>query len=274
MKAYLSSPAYNDPQIKGHSTLQDYLKEAGFEVLNPNAISAYLADGKTQKTAKEYSSERLALLDEADILISWIDQLQLPGTKLFLLNGVMEKVQVPLPPEIIELISIGMQAKGIAKVKPKSGIIIPGEDPRGLEVTNVPNCVNVHPQGGIIGTYVAGPLNIPDITVVYEMGYASCRGIPTVALAAAGPAFGIMAAQVDLLVPGFDLLVPALMEVKDALDGLCDLGKVCRGLMETYQAAALAELAKQQKKAEEEKAKLEGKAQIGPTPVIQSPEID
>lgn len=219
MKAFLSSPAYNDPQLKGHSKIQDSLSEAGFEVVNPNALTTVEADGKTPRDPKDLLNDRLNLLDDSDVFVGWVDRLNPPGVKHYILRGVQTEIEIPLPEQYIQFMAIGMQASGVAQTKPKEGLIVPGrDDPRGLEITNVPRSLHIQPQNGVFGQLASpGPINLPDSLVMFEAGAAVAQGMPVVLLAAASPIIGIAAVKALLIIQSFEDLTPCLKMVYDGL---------------------------------------------------------
>jgi hypothetical protein len=109
-----------------------------------------------------------------------------------------------------------MQATGKAKIKPKEGLILPGQDPRGVEVSNVPTAFTIQAPGGIFGQMVGpGAINFPEPNVMFEYGVAVARGILTVGLGLAYPAMGMYHPHCHLQVTDLEFIPRALEIAKD-----------------------------------------------------------
>ncbi|MCI0526768.1 MAG: nucleoside 2-deoxyribosyltransferase [Nitrospira sp.] len=258
MKMYLSSPAYNNPQLTGHVTIQQAAEEAGVELLNPNAIQVVNDDGSPRLTPHELFKARVEMLDSADIIFCWLDQLLLADHKLYLLTDVKEKIPIPLPTNIIQYTAIGMQAMGHAQVQPKRGIITPNDPDKGMEVTNVPRELVLTLQGRIFAQVVKGPINIPDTTVMFEMGYAYCRGKPVVSLGIAWPQCGLMACASNVFITEFDGLSETLKELRESLGrGIEEFASTATRVQGEYQkktAKRLEELRERARREQEDDA--------------------
>jgi nucleoside 2-deoxyribosyltransferase len=189
VKIYLASPAYNDPQLKVHSEVQDAITAAGAELLNPASIPSLENDGKTQRTPQDYVRDRVLMLEKADVVFAVLDQLQMPGHHLFLMRDI--QTAVPFPEDLLQILAVGMQAMGIAKVQPKKGIVTADDPNRGMEVVNLPRGMQI--GNGLLGLPVGGgSLNLPDSNTVFEIGYAAAKSKPVIALGLANPITGIM----------------------------------------------------------------------------------
>lgn len=162
MNVVVSAPRKNGTQSHLFHIICEYCVEAGCKVIQGNPL--HLMDIES----------RISRIVEADIVVVCFDTFYPRGALPFLLKDVkVDKLDVPLPPEIINLIAIGMQSTGIAEVKPKSGLILPGDDPRGVEVSNVPNTFIVKAEGGVFGNNVLnGPFITPDCDVMIDFGIA------------------------------------------------------------------------------------------------------
>ena len=240
MKLFLSCPDANDSQIHGHDIIKKSATEAGWEVLDPQEIQV--------PPGSEYTQKRMKMLDSANLLFVWLDQLQPPGVGLFLLQGAQptESIEIPIPDQIRVPLMAGMQALGMAQTAPKKGIITPGDPMKGMEVTNCPQNIQLAP-GGVIAARAQGPFNLPDNNVSFEIGYARAKNIPTVALATARPRCGILpATSVSLVITAApDSLTPYLKELHSSLeDSLSAFAETAKRLHEKFDKQAKEETEK------------------------------
>jgi hypothetical protein len=232
--------------------LQDAISEAGFELLNPNALRGFEDDGKTHRSPLLLMDERAEMLRSADLLVGWMDQLQLKGFQLMLLRDIKTEVTTPLDPQTIQIMAAGLQALGLAQMRPKSGLVVPGrDDPRGVEITNCPRTITLsaNQMGGLFGQLVSGPMNFPDPLVSCEVGQAVALGIPIIMVAISGPAVGLMATKANLLIPTFDDAPEALKTFQEHFDDEEARSAACTALMARFSAEA-------QKRKEEQLAAL------------------
>lgn len=223
-KIFVAAPFNNEPQIAGYNQIIQTINASGFEAVG--AVQAEDAASIRQKRSEE--------IEESEIVVAWLDGLYPPGEFLYkLFNVNKESITIPLPENIINMISIGMQATGQADVRPKEGLILPGQEDRGIEVANVPRSFTAHSPGGIFGQTRDGVLNLPASQVAYEVGFASALKKPIIAIALASPRLDFNTAQaVGVFLTDFVHLVPALNRTRDALDGNEPLEPVFRVLRE------------------------------------------
>jgi hypothetical protein len=209
LKLYISSPFFNEPQVAMLDNLRLLAEGAGFQVLSP--LDHKLDDG--------WTSNRIKDLKSADALFVWFDSLLPKGEFLFRVSDVIrEEIQVPLPGEIINFISIGMQASGKAQLRPKQGLILPGQDPRGMEVSNVPTAFTVRAPGGVFARIIGpGAINLSEPMVMFEFGMAIAENIPVVGLGLAFPSVGPYHRMIDLAVVDLEAIPEALAGLKKAL---------------------------------------------------------
>ncbi len=158
------------------------------------------------------------LMSQAHFCVFCFDYLLPKGQFTYTLDNVMrDKVQLPIPLNLLEIIGAGMMAKGIAKLKKKEGLVLPGQEDQGVEIENLPTHMSFGGEGGVFGTLAeVGSANRPDPTVQCEFGYAIALDKVMVGIGIAKPEIGIHQKAIDLLVPEFDLTQSALNAIKKA----------------------------------------------------------
>jgi len=230
LKLYISAPFFNEPQIAMLENFRALSEGAGFEVLSP----------LDHKLDGEWVDKRIKDLKSADALFIWFDSLLPKGEFLFKVADVIrEEIQIPIPEPLVNFISIGMQASGKAQLRPKSGLILPGQDPRGVEVSNVPTAFTIKAPGGIFARVVGpGATNISEPLVMFEFGVAFAENIPVVGLGLAFPAVGPYHRMIDLTVIDLEAIPEALSSLRSILSSKeqgtpISIGEIQESLKET-----------------------------------------
>lgn len=186
MKLFLSCPVGNEPCSVIKKFIVSEAESAFSEVDQPDPNEEY--------------SKRVERIKDSDACLFCLDTLLPEGQGLFYLSGVVRgEMQIPIPPDMINLIGIGLQATGKAKLVPKKGLILPGQQ-SGMEIANLPTSFTIRNQDMVVGLTEGGiSVNLTEPYVMFEYGVATAHEIPTVLLAMARPRIGPVADLADLV---------------------------------------------------------------------------
>lgn len=182
-KVYLAAPAYNVAQSGGTSKIRSLIEDSGFEVTD--------------------------VLGEATFTVAWLDGFLPPGQVLLHAMGVTNQIPVNFPPEVQAYIDAGFHATGRARIPPggRKAIVLPGEVE---EVADSPKGVTLGLTSGTLLVTGVTRVNVPDSSVLIEVGMALEKGQVVVGLALAAPYIGPQSTH------GLLVLTPSL-------DGLSEL---------------------------------------------------
>ncbi len=185
--AYVSAPGYNNPQRVCSEKIITILEDAGYEVSLPT-ISAEIPE-------KEEAQACLSALQNADVVIAWLDGLSAEGISIYTVAGVQTKLEITLPPKIIEMMQAGailMQKQGVNFQKKKGrALVLPHEMNNPPEVPNQ-IVMDLEKQGAKALCALNGqPMNLPDPSTTFEVGYAFAARKPVIALALIEPEIGM-----------------------------------------------------------------------------------
>lgn len=183
--AYVSAPGYNDPQKIVYDKITQVLEEQGFEPFVPMVESEVPPVEEAQKC--------LAALQNADLVVASLDGLSPQGISLYLVGNVQDQVNLNLPPEIVEdlqIAAIVRKKHGKERSNPHKAIITPGEmnspPPVPTSLT-----INYGEHGMALCALLGRPVNYPDISVVFELGYAVSARKPVIGLGLVDPVIGM-----------------------------------------------------------------------------------
>lgn len=208
-KVYISAPGYNNPQRIGTNKIQTVIEKAGYAPLLPMVSSEIPPVDEAEKC--------LATLREADLVVVWLDGLTAEGISIFTVAGVQTKVNVNFPPDSIELMQAGAllaqkMGKKIGPQQKNKLIVRPGEldapppVPAGMTI-------DYEPFGVALCKLEGTPMNLPDVSVIFEAAYAIASGKPTIAVALVDPIIGMyLGWSFDAVVSSFAKLEAVLKD--------------------------------------------------------------
>lgn len=207
-KAYISAPGYNNPQMIGSEKIVQVIRDAGYEPVLPEVT--------TEIPPREEAERALGQLRDADLVVSWLDGLPEKGVSVYTVGNVQTKVSINFPPEAIEMMQYGAVAmKKMGKGQKKKGIVLPHEIdspppiPMGMDI-------NYEPHGLALCGLVGRPMNFPDVSVSFEVGYAFATGKPIISLAMVDPIIGMYLGWTsDVVVETFGNLKNALVAFRE-----------------------------------------------------------
>ena len=195
--AYISAPGFNEPQRTGMKKLLETVQGAGYETYIPTLTR--------ESPPREEVEPHLAALQNSAVVVAWLDGLNDKGVSIFEVTSIEKKLDASLDEDQMDALALGMERhpkfeKVIKEIKKQKGlskkILTPGELQRGVQIKaadlglTAPQ-VDLAAQGRAVVRIKAGPLNFPDASTVFEMGYAFAARKPVFALALADPIIGM-----------------------------------------------------------------------------------
>ncbi len=197
--AYVSSPGFNESQRTGVKKILETIREAGYE--------PYIPVLTCESPPQEEVAPHISALQNSAVVVAWLDGLNPKGVSTFEVCAIETKMNAALDPDTLDALVMGLSRhpkyeKKIKALKQRKGldkkILMPGELHKGVEVTAEDlgikgTEVDFAKQGKRLCKIRQGPLNFPDSSVLFELGYAFATRKPVFALAMADPILGMYA---------------------------------------------------------------------------------
>ena len=209
LRVFVSAPSHNPPQQAGVEKICEAIRNAGCEVIFPD---------------NNEPDNRLTGLNGSDLVVGWTDGLLPEGLQVRAVTNMQPQVQLQFPPEIQGIIDAGwMVTRGNnPSLRSSQKILLPGQveqqadSPKGFTLGLG--------QNGCICQLASPPINLPEGTVVTEMGYALGKGIPILVFAMAPGAAG------DYFLPGVSPMVSSFESLEEAIKVILAADSIRDGL--------------------------------------------
>jgi nucleoside 2-deoxyribosyltransferase len=214
LRIFVSAPAHNPPQQTGVKKLCEAIRNAGCEAVFPDA---------------DDPDARLPLLESCDIVLGWTDGLLPEGLQVHAIHGAQKEIQLQFPPEIQGVLDVGWAATqgNNPALRQNKSIILPGQVP---EQADSPKGFTLGlGQNGVVCQLASPPINLPEGTVITELGFALGKGIPLLVFAMAPGAGG------DYFMPGVSPMVSSFDTLEEALKRVIEADSIKDGLAQILQ---------------------------------------
>jgi hypothetical protein len=230
LRVFISAPAHNEPQKAGCEKLCQAVREAGCEVIFPDDLNP---------------DNRIAALKASNLVIGWTDGLLPKGLHVHAITAAQPQIQLQFPPEIQGIIDAGWAATrgNNPSLRGSSKILLPGQ---AQEQADSPKGFTVGlGQNGVVCQLASPPINLPEGTVLAELGIAIGKNIPILIFAMAPGAAG------DYFLPGVSPMVSSFEGLAEVLQVIIAAPTLEEGLEQILQSN-LEDLEKMKEEAEKE----------------------